>query len=85
MVVTAAEFQLLVGAVDSLSDGVRLAEIERSALDFTQLAGRDQGGVHGGEAIGVEHDSVFQDVTLALSGQVEVGMVGEVQDRVFVG
>ena len=50
-----------------------------------QFAGGDQFVVDGGEAVGVDHHFVVQDVAFALPGEVEVGVVGEVDDGGLVG
>ena len=59
------------------------AEIERRAGNVLQLAGRNEGAVHGREAAGVDFDGVVENV--ALPREVEVGMMGEVDDGVLVG
>ena len=50
-----------------------------------QLAGRDQRRVDRREAVRVDQQLVAEDVARALAGEVEVGVVGEVDDRGLVG
>ena len=85
VVVAAAALQLLVGRVDARADRCRLAEVERRAVDRLHLAGRDQRRVDRREAVGLELQLVAEDRALALAGQVEVGVVREVDDRRRVG
>ena len=85
MVVAFAELDLLIVGIDARADGGGLGEIERRAGDGLQFAGGDQVGVHGGEAVGIDHDFVAQDVAFALAGEVEVGVVGQVDDGRLVG
>jgi len=50
-----------------------------------KLSEWDQAGIHRGEAAGVDDDLVAENVALALPGQVEVGVVGQVHHRVLIG
>ncbi len=63
--------------------GVGLGEVEGRAGDRRELAGGDELGVDGGVAAGVEHEGVAEDV--AGAGEIEVGVVGEVDDGGLVG
>ena len=59
VIVAAAELDLLVICVDALADGVGLAEIEGRAVDFAQLAGGDQAGIDGREAVRVDGEDMI--------------------------
>ena len=81
MVVAAAELELRVVCVDACADGRGLAEVERRAFDRPQLAGRDQACSSTGvnwSALSIS--LVAEDVAVACAGQVEVGVVGQVDD-----
>ena len=85
VVVAPAEFNLLVIGVDARPNGCGLAEVKWSAFDLPQFAGGNQRVVHRSEPVGVDLNLVLQDVALALAGEIEVRVVGEIQHRVFVG
>src|SRR5205814_3603699 len=85
VIVAPAEFQLFVGIVNTGSDGGGPAEVEGCAFDLAQLAGRDQGGVNRSKSVRVNHDLVLENTSVPLAGEVEVGMVGQIEHRIFVG
>ena len=62
-----------------------MGEIEGSAVDGAKLAGGDEAFIDGVEAVGEDGDLVVEDRAGAGAGEVEVGMVGEVDDGVLVG
>ena len=85
MIISATQRDLLVLGVDSLADRMRSAEIERSALDAAQLAGRDEAFVDRRELVSVDRHLVAEDIAFTRAREVEIGMVGQVDDRVLVG
>ena len=85
MVVASPVPELLVVLVDAGADRRGRAKVERRTRDASDLARRDQRGVHGREPVGVQRDHVAQDVTLAVSRQVEVAVLCEVDQRSAVG
>ena len=85
MVVAAAKLQLLVVLADARADGGGVGEIEGRARDGAQLAGGNEACVDGREAVGEDRDLVVEDVAGAGAGQVEIGVVGQVDDGVLVG
>ena len=82
MVVPVSKFQLLIIRVDPRADGRWLAEIERCAFNFPQFTGWNQRAINRRKLIGVDRHYVLEDV--ALAGQVEIGVVREVQHGVLV-
>jgi hypothetical protein len=62
-----------------------LPEVERGAVDRRQLAGRRERGVDLDEAAGGDAEPVAEHVAAALAGEVEVGVLGRVEDRRRVG
>ena len=72
-------------AADPVADPVEGAEVERRSGDGRRLAGRDQRRVHRRVAARVELELVVVDVPRPLAGEVEVGVVGEVDHRRLVG
>jgi len=74
--------KLFVVRVNAGSDGSGLAEIERRGFDRFQLTGRNEPGVHWGEAGRVPGEPMVQDV--ALSREIEVRMIREIDRGVFV-
>ena len=75
--------KLFVVRVNAGSDGSGFAEIERCGFDRFQLTGRNETGVHWGEAGRVQGELMVQDV--ALSREIEVRMIREIDHGVFVG
>ena len=70
------------GAVrDRREDRLQVPEVERGSRHRGDLAGRDQVGVGGREGVGVDLDVLLQGAARGLAGQVEVGVVGQVEDR----
>ena len=78
VVIAAAALQLLVGRPDAGADGHRLAEVEWRAGHIGHHARGYQGGVDRGERVGCQCQLVPQHIANAGTGQVEVGMVGQV-------
>ena len=85
VVITAGDGELLVLVFNAFSDGVRRAEIKRSPCDWRQVACGDEYLVHGSVAVRVDLDFMVQDGAIALTRQVEVGVVGQVQHRRLCG
>src|ERR1700683_897273 len=84
MIVTSGQLELLIILIDARADYRGRAEIERRARDDAQLASGNQTGGHGRKAIGLEHQLIAENVRAAGSGEIEIGMVGEVKDGVFI-
>ena len=86
VVVAAAEDDLLrAGVADPLADRVRRREVERRAGHRRDLAGRDRGRVDRRVVGGHQLQLVVVGAAGALAGEVEVGVVGQVDDRRRVG
>ena len=85
MIVAKAGFQLRVVIVDPRTDRRRLTEIHRRSGDIPQLACRDEGGVDGGELVGIDHQKLVKDIPLTGSRKVEVRVVRQIDDRRLVG
>ena len=83
VIVPAAVPDLRIVGVDPRADARRPAEIERRAVDRRELAGGNQRGVHRRETIGVDRQSMIEDV--AASGEIEITVLCEVDDRRLVG
>src|ERR1700734_3938726 len=75
--------ELVVAGVDTLTNRGRFAKIKRSPVHGLQFAGGNQSGVDGSEARGVQSELMVEDV--ALSGEIEVRVIGEIQDGVLIG
>ena len=61
------------------------AEVEWRVCDAREFAGRDQGGVDRRVAICIDHELMIEHVARAFALQVEIRMLGEIDDRRFVG
>src|SRR6476620_9648059 len=85
VVVAVAERELWVVVADAGADRVRGAEVEGCAIDRGDLAGRDQSLVGRGEMVGVEGQLVAEDRAGAFACEVEIGVVGQVDDGRRVG
>src|SRR5215218_10830360 len=86
VVVAAADLELLEAVVtDPLTDPGRTGEVHRRAGHRVDGPRGDQGGVDRGVAAGPQAQLVVVDVARALTGQVPVGVVGQVDDRGGVG
>src|SRR5580704_2781898 len=72
VVVTFAEFQLLVILVDSRANSVRLSEIKRGTRDIPEFACGNQSGIDGREAICIQREAMIENVAFALSLQIEI-------------
>src|ERR1700722_3544064 len=84
VIVAVAEAELRVVGIDSLSDCMRLTKVERRAVHRFQFAGGNEGCVDRSEAGSVDLEHGIQNIAVALTLQVEIGMVGEIEDGVFV-
>ena len=80
-----AELDLLVVGIDARANGGGLRKVERSAIDGLQFTGGNQAGIDRREFRSVQREHVAEDVAFALAGEIEVGVIGEVDDGVFVG
>ena len=85
MVVAQAEFNLLVVRIHPCADGCGLPKVEGRSFHRAKFAGRDEGFVHGSEFIRSNHQLMAEDVALAGSFQVEIGVIGQVEDGRLVG
>ncbi len=78
MIVTVAQFQLLVVLVDARADGGGLTKIKRRSVDGPEFASRNERRIHGCEAIRFDLDLVSKSIPVA--GEIEVGMLGQVDN-----
>ena len=85
VVVTIASLDLLIIRTDALTDSMWLPEIERRTLHRPDLTSRDQRCVNRRKAIGIDLNTMLQNVPAAFPGQVEVVVIGDVRNRVLVG
>ncbi len=86
MVITLAVAHLLTIGLDILSDALGLREIERRSLHGSDFAGGHESAVHGREVAGVNlEDILFDAVAGRVSGEVEIGVVGHVDDGGRIG
>ena len=83
VIVAVAKLQLFVILVNARADSRGFAEIKRSACDGTKFAGRNQSRIHGSETAGAKGELVLEN--RAGASQIEIRMVGEVDDRFLVG
>ncbi len=84
MVVAFAEFELLIEGFDAFANFVSREEVEGSSLDGNQFACRDQPGIDGSVAAGEKGQFMIEDVAIPLTLEVEVSMVGKVDDGIFI-
>src|SRR5215469_4337276 len=84
MVVAAAEFQLLIVQTDPRADSFSVGEIERSAANAAGLGTRDKSGVHRAELLSVNGKAVIQNIAIALPRQIEVRVVGQIDNSLLV-
>src|SRR5215469_12374816 len=85
LVVSTGDAQLSVIRVNPLPDSSGLPKIKRRPLHGFQFAGRNQIAIGPGELRGMQRHVVIQDVPLTISIQVEIGVIGEIQNGVSVG
>src|SRR5690242_3079636 len=76
--------QLIVVIVDSGSYRSWFAKIERRSSNLRQFSRRNKRGVNRSVAAGLDLDLVLEDVAVALSRQIEVGVIRKVDYGVFV-
>ena len=74
-----------VGFVDAVADAGRFEEVERGAGDGEDLACGDESGVGVGVGTAGHFEDVVEDGAVAVTCEVEVGVVGEVDDGGSVG
>src|SRR4029077_7805727 len=65
---------------DVRADGRGLAEIERRVRDALDLASGNERRIHRSVTIAVELQDVLKDVTVALARQIEITVIGEVEN-----
>ena len=80
LIVATREFKLLVLSADSGSDRCELPEIKWRTSNGSQLANWDARLIRRRELIGIDHDFLIEHGTAAISGQIEVRMIRQVQD-----
>ena len=79
MIVAAACSDLLIVGVDACANGSGLPKVEGCAGHVPHLTSHDQRTVHRGERVGIDHRDMVVDIALAC--QVEVAVIGQVDDR----
>src|SRR5690349_21167177 len=85
MVVTSAKLELLIALVDPLRDRMRLTEVERRSFYGLQLTRRDQGRIHGRKTVRFNHNFMAEDIAFTRAGEIEIGVIREIQNGRFVG
>src|SRR5437764_9454871 len=84
MIVAFPELQLLGVFIDASANRCGMAKIERRSTHALNRSGRNQCVVDRGETIGRERELMIENGRAACSGQIEVGMVRQIEDSVFV-
>lgn len=86
VVISLSVVELVIIGIDVLANELCLAEIHRGPFDRSDLAGGHERVVHRGEIGGVDVKLIILDAVIGrISGKVEIGMVGHVDDRGLVG
>ena len=73
---------LLVLRINQGTDGSRLAQVHGRIVHRSNFTGGNQGFINRREEIRMELDVVIENVSS--SRQIEIGMVGQIEDRRFV-
>src|SRR5689334_24586618 len=85
MIVTVAKLELLVVVINAFADRVCFAEVERSARDVSDLTGRNRLRVGGNETVRTQHEVMLENVSVAFTREIEIGVVRQVENGVYVG
>ena len=85
VVVSHAQPQLFVIGIDPLAYGMWRSKIEWRALHGFQFSGGNKGRIYRREPRRIDLHHMPQNFTLSLASEIEIGMVGQVQDGIFVG
>ena len=78
VVVATSVFDLSFFHVDVSADGFGSSEIQRAVIQRGDLSCGDEGFIHRDKAVGIDRHFMVEDGTVGISGQVEIGMVGQV-------
>ena len=81
VVVTSCQLQLLIVGGNSRAHRRSLSEIQGRALHAANFSRGDEVGIHRSEIAGMNGDLVPENIAFALTGKVEVGMIGQIDDR----
>src|SRR5271167_2155100 len=84
VVVAMAEAQLGIVCFNPLANGMRRSKIERRPFYRHQLPCWDQVCIDRRYPGSINLENVPQNITLPLSSQVKVGMIGQVKHSVFI-
>ena len=82
MVIAMTPVQLFIVRVNPRSNGGRFAKIKGRRFHRLQLTRRNQPGIHGREARCMDCELMVQNV--ALASQIEIGVISQIDDGVFV-
>ena len=82
MVVTTAEFELLIVLADARANRGGIAKIKGSIIDRFQLSGRNQSGIDGCEFVRENLDLMVKNI--AVAREIEVRMLREIKNGIFV-
>ena len=85
VVAVAIDYLLVALIVDAVTDSGGSAEVEGCALHIERLAGNGDIGINGGELVSVKGKHLVEAVLGAVATEVEVAVVGEVEDGSLVG
>lgn len=85
MIIAKRGQKLLIPLADAGADRVRRPEIERRAGNVSHLSGGNELCIDRREPLGGEHHFVFKDVGTRCTAQVEIGVIGEIDDGRSVG
>src|SRR5262245_15130022 len=69
---------LFIIGIDSRADSRGLPKIEGRAVDWRESGGRDHRRIDGRVAIGINGDDVVGDVAFAVTGEIEIRMLREI-------
>src|ERR1700722_15422564 len=84
VIITMAATKLRIISIDPLAHPMRLAKVERWALCRLQFPSRNERRVDRSDTRGVDLENGVQNIAVALTFQVEIGMVSQIQDGLFV-
>ena len=84
MVVSLAVADLRVVRIDLLPNGPAGAEIERRPSYISEFTQGNALGIHGYVLVSVDSHHMVEDTALIVPGQVEIGVIGEVNDGILV-
>ena len=83
-VITLCEFELFIIMLDPFADRRWRTKVERRTRDRSQFSGGDKSRIDGSVPIGWNGEDVIQNISLTFPRQVEIAVVGQVEDSVCI-